>query len=84
MSKDATEAIIDLLKDNECLVAEEFNDALVGMSYGSEGRAVYSIEKIMAILQEGGMSELDAIEHFEYNIGGSGGEGYPLYVYTME
>ena len=73
-----------LLEDEECLVADGFDDAVIGILYGIEPKAVYSVRKIVDILMED-MSYEDAVEHFEYNIAGSYvGEKTPLYVYDIQ
>ena len=73
-----------LLEDEECLIADGFDDAVIGILYGIEPKAVYSVRKIVDILMED-MSYEDAIEHFEYNIAGSYvGEKTPLYVYDIQ
>jgi len=60
----------------EALTVDGFDDALVGWSDSWTGhdrsiRAVYSVEKILHILQEKGMSREDAEEYFEFNIAGA-------------
>ena len=73
-----------LLEDEECLLADGFNDAVIGIVYGLEPKAVYSVRKIVDILMED-MSYEDAIEHFEFNIAGSYvGEKTPIYVYDIQ
>jgi hypothetical protein len=73
-----------LLEDEECLLADGFNDAVIGIVYGLEPKAVYSVRKIVDILMED-MSYEDAVEHFEYNIAGSYvGEKTPLYIYDIQ
>jgi len=73
-----------LLEDEECLIADGFDDAVIGILYGIEPKAVYSVRKIVDILMED-MSYEDAVEHFEYNIAGSYvGEKTPLYVYDIQ
>ena len=73
-----------LLEDEECLLADGFNDAVIGIVYGLEPKAVYSVRKIVDILMED-MSYEDAVEHFEYNIGGAYvGEKTPLYIYDIQ
>lgn len=75
-----------LLEDEECLVADGFDDAVIGISFGANPVAVYSVQKIIDILVEGDeMDVSDAIEHFEYNIAGSYlGEKTPIYVYDVQ
>lgn len=73
-----------LLEDEECLTADGFDEAVIGIVYGLEPKAVYSVRKIVDILMED-MSHEDAVEHFEYNIAGSYlGEKTPLYVYDIQ
>ena len=75
-----------LLEDEECLVADGFDEAVIGISFGANPVAVYSVQKIIDILTEDDeMSVDDAIEHFEYNIAGSYlGEKTPIYVYDVQ
>ena len=73
-----------LLEDEECLTADGFDDAVIGILYGIEPKAVYSVRKIVDILMQD-MSYEDAVEYFEYNIGGAYlGEKTPLYVYDIQ
>ena len=73
-----------LLEDEECLLADGFNDAVIGIVYGLEPKAVYSVKKIVDILMED-MSYEDAVEYFEYNVAGSYlGDKTPLYVYDIQ
>ena len=80
------EATWALLEDEECLVADGFDEAVIGVVYGVEPKAVYSVQKIIDILiEEDEMDIADAIEHFEYNIAGSYlGEKTPIYVYDIQ
>ena len=74
----------ELLEDEECLIADGFNEAVIGIVYGVQPKAVYSVRKIVDILMED-MSYDDAVEHFEYNIAGSYvGERTPLYIYDIQ
>lgn len=75
-----------LLEDEECLVADGFDEAVIGITFGADAVAVYSVQKIIDILTEDDeMSVDDAIEHFEYNIAGSYlGEKTPIYVYDVQ
>ena len=73
-----------LLEDEECLLADKIVDAVIGIIYGVEPKAVYSVRKIVDILMED-MSYEDAVEYFEYNIGGAYvGEKTPLYIYDIQ
>ena len=43
-------------------------------------RLIYSVSKILQVLESQGMSEIDAIEHFSYNINSAWvGEQTPIY-----
>jgi len=64
----------------EILIIEGFNDAIVGI-HGDTGVVYYSKEKIVDILISEGMSQIDAIEHADYNIFGSYvGEKTPIFL----
>ena len=61
---------------------DEYDKALVGSSYNSQG-LVYSVERCLEVLIEHqGLDMEDALEYFDHNIGGAGGEGFPTYIYT--
>lgn len=69
------------LVDWECLLADGFDDAIIGISSGSSPKAVYSVNKVIEILMKEGMSHEEAIEHFDFNIAGSyAGEKTPIFV----
>ena len=71
---------LDLL-DKETLKADGFDDAVIGIT--RDKILVYSIEKTIQILMEEDMSEIDAIEHLDYNILGSYvGDYTPIFIYT--
>lgn len=71
--------------NEEAMLADGFDDALIGADYG-QNRAVYSIEKMIDILiKRDGMSEEEAREYFDFNIGSAYvGELTPLYVWTED
>jgi hypothetical protein len=75
-----------LLEDEECLVADGFDEAVIGISFGANPVAVYSVQKVIDILvDQDEMDISDAIEHFEYNIAGSYlGEKTPIFVYDVQ
>jgi len=73
------------LEEYECLLADGFDDAVTGVTFGVVPRAVYSVNKCLDILVEEGMTMEDAIEHFEYNVAGSYvGEKTPVWVYDCQ
>ena len=82
----AAEQLMSTLEQHECLIADGFDEALIGISHGAVPKAVYDIDQIIDILcRDDDMTREDAIEHFEFNIGGSYvGEKTPLFVYCNE
>ena len=74
--------IFDFYPDDEFLIADGFNDAVIGIDSGLD-RLVYSSEKCVEILMKrDGMSFDDAVEFFEYNVAGAYvGELTPIFVY---
>ena len=78
------EDFVDLYAEpEETLKADGFDDAIIGID--SKQRMVYSIEKILQILQDDDMTQEDALEHFYYNIDGSYvGDYTPIYIWEYE
>ncbi len=76
------ELIMQVLEDNECLLADGFDKALVGHTHGSNIVAVYDYERCIEILMtRDEMTCIDAIEFMEFNVVGSYvGEKTPLFV----
>lgn len=72
---------MEILADNESLIADGFDKALVGVTCGANPVAIYDAMSCIEILIEEGLTETDAIEHFEFNVVGSHmGEKTPLFV----
>ena len=87
--KNKLKAIFELAKDSAALKpigidgsSDGYDDAVMGIS--TDGRLVYSVEKMIEILlRDGDMNELDAIEWLEYNtFNAYVGEMTPIWVYT--
>ena len=73
------EQIIEELCDDETLMfADGFDEAIIGVTYNTESRVVYSFTKAVEILRKE-MSEEEAIEHLHYNVMINGLE-YPIWV----
>ena len=73
------EKILENFPDEEILIADGFDDAIIGIDYHNL-RLIYSVSKCLNILMEEGMSEEDAHEHFGYNVAGSFvGEKTPIW-----
>jgi len=72
--------IIDNYYEYDFLIADGFNDAIIGVDETSM-RLIYSVRKCLEILQEY-LDEEDAIEYFEYNVSGAWmGEQTPIWCY---
>lgn len=61
------EAYGDLVGDTELLMADGFDDAIVGICSVSF-RLIYDYELMLGILIEQDMEEIDAIEYLEFNV----------------
>ena len=71
--------IIDNFPDNTFLKADGFDEAVIGLD-DSTMRLIYSVSKCINILVNGGMSQFDALEYFNYNVSGSYmGEQTPIW-----
>ena len=77
---DKEELQIELV-ENECLLADRFDSALIGITDGINSVAVYDSNLCIELLIKEGMSEIDAIEHFYYNVAGSYvGDKTPVFI----
>ncbi len=77
---------VDLQENNtnKPMAADGYHDAIIGLDTSFEvHRLVYDVNKIIEILiNQQGMSDIDAIEFANYNIiGAYVGEGTPLFIY---
>ena len=73
--------LMETLEEEECLLADGFEEALIGVTCGIEPRAVYDINKMIHVLQRDDMDYNDAVEYLEYNvIGAYVGEKTPVYI----
>ena len=62
------ESIIDYYPAEELIIADGFDDAVIGIDVSST-RVIYSVKKCIEILcVRDGMSLEEAIEFFEYNV----------------
>ena len=77
-----TEHLIAEYADQDQLqLSYQYDDCIVGVL--SDGRIVYSVFKILKILQQD-MSYEDALDHFYYNFDGSKGDTMPVYMFNLE
>ena len=74
------EDILEYYPGEEILKADGFDDAIIGIDWNNM-RLIYSVKKCIDILA-GDMSEEEAIEYFEYNIGSAYvGEKTPIWCF---
>lgn len=74
--------ILDQYCDEEILLADGFDNAVIGIDEFSY-RLIYSKQKCIDILTEN-MTEEEALEHFSYNVSGSYvGEKTPIFCDDM-
>lgn len=79
--RDRTEALMEVLEEEEALVAKEFEPALIGHTNGANLVAVYDYELCVHILMEDNMTYEEALEYMEYNVvGGYVGEKTPMFI----
>jgi hypothetical protein len=65
------EKILENYSDEEILIADGFNDAVIGISNDfMEPRLIYSVSKCLDILKKD-MSESEVIEYFTFNVSGA-------------
>jgi polyhydroxyalkanoate synthesis regulator phasin len=57
---------------------------VVGLEYASNSLVMDSNKIIDKLINEDEMTEEEAQEFFDYNIAGSKGDGFPIYVYIPE
>jgi len=80
------EELMEQLKNNDCLLADGYDSALIGITEGANPVAVYDTDLcIKCLIEEDDMSEEEAVEFFYYNtVGSYVGEKTPLYIRTYE
>jgi hypothetical protein len=77
------EKILDSFPDENLLIADGFDDAVIGID-SETFRLIYSRKKCIEILINGGMTEDDAIEYFDFNVSGAYvGEKTPIWCYDV-
>jgi hypothetical protein len=69
--------ILDLLPDETFMIMDGFDDAIIGFDQQNM-KLIYSVPLCIDILISEGMSDEDAIDHFEYNVRGSSNIDTPI------
>lgn len=77
------EGIIERYEDEDFLIANGFDDAIIGVDESSM-RLVYSVFKCLEILQGDDMTFDEALEFFTYNVSGTYmGEKTPIWCWDF-
>jgi hypothetical protein len=89
MSTDTQKAIFEAFnEDEDLLFADGLDDAIIGVGErcSKQNVVVYSYQKVIDILMtRDGMTHEDAIEFFDFNIGGAWvGERTPVWMHDIE
>ena len=75
--------IVEMFPESEILKCEGYDDCILGFDYNWDGniRLIYSVKAILdKMVKEDGLSDEEAIEHFEFNFRGSYlGEKTPIW-----
>jgi hypothetical protein len=75
--------IVDMFPESEILKCDGYDDCILGYDYNWDGniRLIYSIKAILdKMVKEDGISDEEAIEHFEFNFRGAYmGEKTPIW-----
>ena len=79
---------LDYLRENEAVLYDEFEDALIGVSDNTctPIRAIYDSNRCVEILMSNSIDDYeDACEYFEYNyLGAYLGESTPIFTELVE
>lgn len=71
--------IVDAYGDENFLIADGFNDAILGIDENTY-RLIYSVKACIDILISQGMNDEDAMEYFNFNVSGAYmGEKTPIW-----
>ena len=74
--------LLQELEDNECLLADGFDDALIGITEGMNPVSVYDTDKCIEVLmRDHEMNQDEAVDYFYYNVVGAYvGEKTPVFL----
>lgn len=71
------EQILELFPDEPFMIMDGFDGAIIGFDQQNM-KLIYSVPDCIDILISEGMSDEDAIDHFEYNVRGSANKDTPI------
>ena len=75
--------ILDNWPDEEILIVDGFDSAIIGLDENSM-RVIYSVTKCIEVLAEEGMDFEDAMEHFTFNVSGAHvGDNTPIFCWDL-
>jgi hypothetical protein len=75
------EALIKIYPDEELLIANGFDEAILGIKENTM-RIIYSVSKCLEIIEAMGIPEQEPLEHFYFNVHGSYvGEKTPIFCF---
>ena len=79
------EILMEMLESNECLLADGYDSALIGISDGPNPVAIYDTELcIKSLMDNDKMSEEEAVDYFYFNtVGCFMGEKTPIFIKTL-
>jgi hypothetical protein len=74
--------LMQTIEENECIIADGLDHAIVGVTAGSNMQVVYSSALIIHQYLLDGMEPSDALEFFEYNVLGGipGVDNRPVFI----
>ena len=81
MSNNILKQITEDFPEETFLYPTGYEDCVVGLEYASNVLVMDANKIIDRLITEDDMTELEAQEFFDYNIAGSKGEGFPIYIY---
>jgi hypothetical protein len=82
MERTKLDDIIEMFPEETFLKADGYDDCIIGYEFGvGDIRLIYSVKMILdKMVSEEGLDEIEAIEHFEFNMrGGYVGEQTPIW-----
>jgi|TARA_R110002051_G_scaffold170308_2_gene240914 hypothetical protein len=76
------EETAQIISDNECLIADGLDHAIIGVTAGANVQAVYSCALIVQQYMIDGMEAEEALEYLHYNVLGGipGADNAPVFL----